>query len=243
MNRIPSASPALIIRLAALIMAMMALSLTNASAQPDALGGVRGKVTSQESGEPIVRATVVLVGTKLGALTDLNGTFSIANVPAGEYTVRVSYLGFATQEVTGVKVGVRVTRLDVVLKSMTIQGGEVTVTARGGRGTEQALLNERRKSTNVTDGISIAQLRRLPDATGADALSRVTGLSIANGKFVNIRGVNERYNATQLNGVTMVSTEPGKRAFSFDLVPSSLLENTVVAKTTGTRITATSTRP
>lgn len=217
-------------RLAAAFVALLLLTIARAHAQEPA-GALRGKVTDQETGQPVVRATVLIVGTKLGALTDLNGVFMIPRIPPGEYTVRVSYLGFATQETPGVRIGEGVAHLDVVLRGMLLSQDEVVITARGGRGTEQALLNERRKSSNVTDGISMAQLRRLPDATGADALARVTGLSVVGSRFVNIRGVNERYNATQLNGVTMVSTEPGKRAFSFDMIPSSLLENTIVAKT------------
>lgn len=196
-----------------------------------ATGEIRGKVTSQENGEPIVRATVRLVDMKLGAITDLNGVYTIRKVPPGTYKVRVTFLGYRTEEIDNVVVGDGVIRLDIVMETEALRTGEVVVTAQATRGTEGALLNERRKSAVMSDGISAAQIRRLPDASGADALSRVTGLSIVGSRFVNVRGVNERYNNTQLNGVTMVSTDPGKRAFSFDLVPASLLENTVVAKT------------
>ncbi|MBS1913030.1 MAG: carboxypeptidase-like regulatory domain-containing protein [Bacteroidetes bacterium] len=194
-------------------------------------GELRGHVTSRESGEPVLRATVALVGTKLGAVSDMHGEFTVRHVPPGRYTVRVTYLGYRTEEVADVAVADGVARLDVVLEAAAIRQADVVVHAKAGTGTESALLNERRKSANVSDGISAAQIRRLPDATGADALGRVTGLSIVGGRYANIRGSNERYNNTQLNGVTMVSTDPGKRSFSFDLVPSSLLENTIVAKT------------
>ncbi|MEP7218258.1 MAG: TonB-dependent receptor, partial [Bacteroidota bacterium] len=117
------------------------------------------------------------------------------------------------------------------LKPAVISGKDITVTGKGRSGTEEALLNQRRKSSNVVDGISAAQLKKLPDATGADALARVTGLSIVGGRFVNVRGSSERYSNTQVNGVPQISTEPDKRSFSFDLIPSNLLENTVVTKT------------
>lgn len=218
-------------RFFATISVMIILLASQALHAQDAGGEVRGKVTSQETGQPVVRATVKLVDTKLGAISDLNGTYSIRKVPAGRYTVRVSYLGYKTQDIVGVDVSNGLVRVDIVLQTAAISSDSIVVTARGGRGTEAALLNERRKSAVVSDGISAAQIRRLPDATGAEALSRVTGLSIVGSRYVNIRGSNERYNNTQLNGVALVSTDPGKRSFSFDLVPSNLLENTVVAKT------------
>ncbi len=194
-------------------------------------GEIRGRVISQDNGEPVVRATVSLVDTRLGAIADLNGVYTVRRIPPGRYKVRVSFLGYRTREIDDVVVGNDVTRLDVVLEISALKRDEVVVTAQASGGTEGALLNERRKSAVLSDGISAAQMRRLPDATGADALSRITGLSIVGSRFVNVRGVNERYNNTQLNGVTMVGTDPGKRAFSFDLIPATLLENTVVAKT------------
>ena len=60
---------------------------------------VTGTVLSQEDGEPIVGATIQVVGTKSGGLTDVNGRFSV-EVPRNGALLRVSFLGFAPQEVT-----------------------------------------------------------------------------------------------------------------------------------------------
>ena len=69
--------------------------------------------------------------------------------------------------------------------------------------------------------------------TASDALQRVTGLSIVDDKFVFVRGVTDRYNATTLNGtvVTGTDTDSDRKSFNFDLMPASLLANTVVLKT------------
>ena len=83
----------------------------------------------------------------------------------------------------------------------------------------------------ILDGISAQQIRRSPDATSGEALRRVTGVTVTGGKFVTIRGVPERYNTTLLNGAPVPSTEPDRRAFAFDLIPSNLLANVLVAKT------------
>jgi hypothetical protein len=200
-------------------------------AQSAQVGEIRGKISSLGSGDPIVRATVTLVGTKLGAFSDLKGNYTVRHVPAGRYSVRISYVGFTTKTVSDVDVDGGTTQLDVVLEPTEVKGKEVVVTAKGGNGTEVALLNQRRKSASISDGISAAQIRKSPDATSGEALARVTGLSVVGNKFVYVRGTSERYNNTELNGVPVTSTEPDKRSFSFDLFPSNLLENTIVSKT------------
>lgn len=212
-----------------LLLLMVAGPLLGQSAQPT--GQIRGTVTSLASGEPIVRATVAVLGTKLGAFTDLKGNYTVRHVPAGRYMVRVTYIGYNAKTVSNVEVGEGTAQADVVLEPAVVQGKEVLVTAHGGTGTEGALLTQRRKAATISDGISAAQIRRSPDATSGEALARVTGLSVVGNKFVFVRGTSERYNNTQLNGVGVTSTEPDKRSFSFDLLPSNLLENTIVSKT------------
>ncbi|MCC7439450.1 MAG: TonB-dependent receptor [Armatimonadetes bacterium] len=202
----------------------------HSASQNSAAGEVRGGVINQATGDPVTGATIVVVGTKLGAYSDVRGTFTIRNVPQGSYTLRVTSVGFTPQELTDVKITAGTTRIDVTLQEVSLRGKEVTVTAKGGSGTENALLAQRKKSSTISDGISIAQMRRSPDATSADALARVTGMSVIGGKSVLVRGTGERYNNAQIDGVSMTSTEPEKRSFSFDLFPSNLLENAVVAK-------------
>ena len=77
-----------------------------------------------------------------------------------------------------------------------------------------------------------------PDATSGDALKRVTGLSVVDNKYIFVRGVTDRYNETALNGLTVTSTDTDvdKKSFSFDLIPASLLSNTVVVKTAKGRV-------
>ncbi len=211
---------------------LLAIALaTPLRGQSQSLGELRGKVTSQGTGETIIRASISVVGTKLGGYSDLNGNYTIRRVPKGRYSVRVTYVGYAPKVIEEVDVASGVTTLDVNLEPAQVQGREVVITAKGGSGTETALLAQRRKSASISDGISAAQIRRSPDANSGEALARVTGLSVVGSKFVYVRGTSERYNNTQLNGVSLTSTEPDKRSFSFDIFPSNLLENTIVSKT------------
>ncbi|HTY01635.1 MAG TPA: TonB-dependent receptor [Bacteroidota bacterium] len=193
-----------------------------------------GTVFDVASGDRIVGAHVAIVGTTYGSSTDIDGSYSIRNLPPGTYSVRVSMVGYAPTVVSRLSLGDRArVALDITLHPSTVEAEEVVVTAERQLATESALLSARRSAATITDGFTLEQIKRTPDATSADALRRVTGISIVDNKFVFIRGVTDRYNGTTLNGVsvTSTSTDVDKRSFSFDMVPANLVENTVVRKT------------
>ncbi|HEU4365386.1 MAG TPA: carboxypeptidase regulatory-like domain-containing protein, partial [Candidatus Krumholzibacteria bacterium] len=222
-------------RLFALISFVLALAAVSARA-----GVIEGTVKDDRSGDALIGANVKVVGTNLGAVTDLDGRFTIAGVPDGVHSLRVFYGGFTPKVLTGVAVtGDRPVTMDIELEPMSSDDSDamriedIYVTAERVRNTNAAILTERQRSAVIGDGISAEQIRLSPDGTSSDALRRVTGLSIVNNKFVFIRGVTDRYNATTLNGigVTSTDTDVDKKSFSFDLIPASLISNTIVAKT------------
>ncbi|RYY66325.1 MAG: hypothetical protein EOO13_15955, partial [Chitinophagaceae bacterium] len=63
-----------------------------------------------------------------------------------------------------------------------------------------------------------------------EVLKRLPGASIQEGKFIVVRGLADRYNQAMLNGVLLTSTEPDRKTFSFDLIPSSMIDNIVINK-------------
>jgi hypothetical protein len=216
------------------VFALVAATMLYALSAAAQTGSLYGKVHDSRTGEELVGANVLLVGTSLGASTDIDGKFTVRNVPPGTYSVRFSYVGYTAQVVSGVEVKAGDNlKLDLNLTSEDFQQDEVVVTAERILSTEASVLADRRKSATIGDAISAEQIRKAPDATSGDALKRVTGLTVVDDKFVYVRGVTDRYNGTALNGVSVSSTntEVDRKSFSFDLVPSSLLENTVVVKT------------
>jgi len=195
---------------------------------------LNGKLVDQETGEELIGANVLLIGTSLGAASDLDGKYTIRNIAPGTYDIRFSYVGYTTKLVAGVLLAPgQSLKMDLALSAESFKQDEVVVTAERVLATEAALLAERRKSSTIGDGISAEQIRKTPDATSGDALRRVTGLTIVDNKFVYVRGVTDRYNGTSLNGVTVTSTDTDvdRKSFAFDMVPSNLLENSVVVKT------------
>jgi hypothetical protein len=196
-------------------------------------GTITGVVRDAETGEVLIGASVTVVGTTLGASVDIEGRYNIRSVPRGIYELRFSMVGYTTQVVSEVRVTPdAAARLDVALKSSAVQMQEVVITARALQSTESAALATRKKAVTIGDAITIEQVKRTPDATAAEALRRVTGVSIVDNKFVFVRGVTDRYNSTTINGVgvTMTDTETDKKSFAFDMVPSNLVDNTTVVK-------------
>ena len=110
------------------------------------------------------------------------------------------------------------------------QLSEVTVRAAGQRITEAAIVRSIRNSNVVSDGLSVEFIKKTPDRTVGDALKRVSGVTIQNDKFVLVRGLADRYNSAMLNKTLLPSTEPDRRAFSFDIIPTSLIDNIIIAK-------------
>lgn len=192
-------------------------------------GKITGKIVDEENGEPVAGATIRIADK--GAITDMNGLFTLA-LPAGNYTATVSSVGFGTKEVDEINVeNNRVFDLNVTLKREKGNLGGVTVKASARKESIQSLLLAQKMSASMTNGISAEQIRVTPDNNVAQVLRRVSGITIQSEKFVTIRGLSDRYNNVLINGATLPSTEPNRRNFSFDIVPSALIDNVIVNKT------------
>jgi outer membrane receptor for ferrienterochelin and colicin len=195
-------------------------------------GTLSGTVLDAATGEPVIRATVVIIGTRLGAYTNTSGAYVIRNVPVGTYSIKVTNIGYAAHEVTGITVEAgKTVGQDVSLTEQTISKDTVRVTARANRQSESSALVERKRSVTVSDAISAEQIARVPASDAGDAMKRVTGVSVVGGKYVVVRGLAERYSATQLNGVNLPSPEPEKKVVPFDIFPSSMISRLTTVKT------------
>lgn len=194
-------------------------------------GSITGRIVDAKTGEEIIGANVILEGTTLGAATDIDGKYFINNVPAGMYNINISYLSYSKTKITNVEVvsGKTIT-INAAMLPEAISVDEVVVTDKRDNSYESAVLNQQKKSISISDGISAEQIKRSTDAASSDALRRVTGISLVDNKFIYVRGTSERYSNALMNNTTLPSTEPDKKSFAFDLIPTNLLENTVIAK-------------
>lgn len=192
-------------------------------------GRIKGKVIDSKN-EPLPGVTIQALEGK-GTVTNVDGTYELS-LPPGVYTLTFSYISYDTRKVTEVEVKENgITPLDIVMKSAGSRLKEVTVTANYKRASTEGLYALQRNSAVITDGISAEQIRRTPDKNIGEVLKRVSGLSTMDNKYVVVRGLSERYNQAVLNGQIMPSTELNRKNFSFDIIPSNIVENVVVVKT------------
>jgi len=112
----------------------------------------------------------------------------------------------------------------------------ITVRTISRKVTDVAIINTIRNSSIVSDGISSDFIKKTPDRTASDALKRVSGVTIQNDKFILVRGLADRYNSALLNKTLLPSTEPDKRAFAFDIIPTTLIDNIIVSKSTSANL-------
>lgn len=192
---------------------------------------IAGSIIDSTTLEPLIGASVLLAGTSLGASSDIDGKYLIRKIPTGTYDLRVSMIGYAGKLIRGVilRAGEPST-LNIALAGVEVSVEEVVVTADAVRSTEGALLMERKKSNAIGDGMSEEQIRRTPDANTADVVKRIPSVTIVDNKYLQVRGSGERYNGAMLNNTALSSTEPERKAFAFDILPSNLIENAVLTK-------------
>lgn len=196
-------------------------------------GKITGKIIDAKTGETLPGATAVIEGTTKGASADFDGNFSLNNVPAGKVNLVFSYISYDSKKLTGIDVKPNdVTNINVQLEpSSSTTFSEVVVVVEMIKENNAALTLMQKNNISVSDGISAETIKRTPDRNTGDVLKRVSGASIQDNKFAIIRGLNDRYNAAYLNGAPLPSTESDRKAFSFDIFPSNMLDNLMIIKT------------
>lgn len=118
---------------------------------------------------------------------------------------------------------------DTVKNEKKIEG--VVIKRSVTKKTDEAVMAEMRAAKQVVSAISAEQITKGVDRNAAQAIQRVPGITIVDGRFVIVRGLAERYNNTLINGTIAPSTEVDRRTFSFDLIPSGMLDRMVIYKT------------
>ena len=195
-------------------------------------GIIRGSIFDKATGEFLPGVKVLVEGTGKGAYTDLDGKFEIS-IATGKYTLIIRLLSYSNYTISDVIVNDdKVTIVDNIgLSVPVLEIGEVTVKAEYKKNTENALLSLKLRSPNMIDGISAASFRKTGDSDAASAMKRVPGVSIADGKYIFIRGIGDRYNKTILNGMDIPGLDPDRNSLQMDIFPTSVIENMVVSKT------------
>lgn len=208
-----------------------ALVFSAASLQSQQVSRIEGVVLDADTKRPIADAGVQVVGTTRGTMTDAEGAYRIGNVPAGTITIQVRRLGYSPRTLTGLMLAAATGRVDTIYLSQAVaRVSSVEVRATVDRGSVESTLDEQKDATGIVSAVGSEQIARSPDANAAQAVQRVSGVTVQDGKYVFVRGLGERYTTTSLNGTRMPSPEPERKVVPLDLFPSGLLQSVTTSK-------------
>lgn len=166
-------------------------------------GKIAGRVTDQTTGEPLPFVNVIIVGSNLGAATDIDGYYSIINIPPGSYDVKASAIGYQSKLYQNVKVNIDLTtKIDFLLADQSIElGEEVVVTA------EKPMVQKDQTSTTAVVGDEM--ISELPVTEIGDVLSLQAGIVVSSSGAIHVRGGRSGQIGYQIDGVPVTDAYDG----------------------------------
>jgi hypothetical protein len=194
---------------------------------------IKGSILDDSNASPLPGVNIVIKSIKISTTSDSDGKFIFRNVKPGTYDVEFTFIGYKPKVVSEVIViANETTELNSTLEEVKNTLDEVVITKTKAKAESvKSLLTMQKNNVSVSDGISAETIKKTPDRTTSDVLKRISGASVQDNKFVIIRGLNDRYNVALLNGAPLPSSEPDRKAFSFDIFPSNILDNLIITKT------------
>jgi hypothetical protein len=193
-------------------------------------GVIRGLIIEKATGSPMPGANVVIESLSIGAAAGPDGEYAF-EAPPGNYTVSVKFISFNTVEITGVAVQPGSTvEVNAALEEASTGLGEVIVAAVRKMNSEVSLINAMKTSPLTLSGISSQQIARTQDRDAAEAVRRIPGISIIDGRFIIARGLAQRYNNVWINNSALPGAEADSRSFAFDMIPGAQIDNIMIVK-------------
>lgn len=199
--------------------------------QAQEVGVLKGVVRDSTSNELILGANIFIFDLSRGTATNTSGSYEIKNIPAGNYEVRFSYIGYVTKTLSvDIEEGEE-TNLSVLLKQDVFEGEEITVLAQAAG--QVAAIKQQMESNTIVNVVSKERLSELPDQNAAESVARLPGVSVqrdaGEASKVVVRGLSPRFNSITVNGIRL----PGSgddRSVDLSLVPSEILGGIEVFK-------------
>ena len=193
---------------------------------------ITGKVLDNSTGDPLPGANVVIKGTSLGAATNIEGKYTIHNVPPGNYTLMYTFIGFQTVEKSVMIMPGKAVELNAEMGWVAIKGQDVVITAQA-EGQLQAI-NQQLSSESISSIVAADRIQEVPDANAAESVGRLPGVSIkrssGEGNEVVIRGLQPRLNLITVNNIRMPSTNESNTAVGLAGISQYMLDGIEVRK-------------
>ncbi|OKY26690.1 TonB-dependent receptor [Thalassotalea sp. PP2-459] len=216
-------------KLSVLAFACAAALSTNAFAE-QLSSTIVGKVTDSANSRVFAGASIEIEELNVKTQTNLSGSFNFKQLPVGQYTLKVTYVGAKPL----IKV-INVTAGDNAPLTLTLSNtGIEEVYVRAQRSGQASAINQKRVADSIRSIVSADAIGQFPDQNAAESLQRLPGLSIerdqGEGRFVGIRGIDPNLNNVTINGLNVPSPEGGVRSVALDVIPSELIQTLAVSK-------------
>jgi len=212
-----------------LINLMFLCSLLVSASALQAQGIVRGVVQSAD-GRNLSEVLVEVKTLSVNTTTDVDGRYQLS-LPAGNHLIQFSKKDFNEESVNvELENGAEVYQNMMLTASKMMDGIVVKAKPKATAATAVGAIQTKKNLLQFAEVVSMEDMKKVNIRTTADALKRIPGATIMEGKFANIRGMYDRYNAGYLNGAPLPSTESDRKAFSFDIIPANMIDNITVIK-------------
>ncbi len=214
------------------LLAWLCLGSGIASAQQSS-GALRGFVQDADFFVPLGGVRVVVEGGSQSAVTEDNGAFFINDVPAGEYALLITKEGYISERRAGLVVNAgSVKEVELTMTGQVVELDDFIVSADEIVETSATqALQLRTELKSFTDVLGEQFIAQTGASDAAKLVAKTTGVNVADGKFVVVRGLNDRYNVVTLNGLRVPSSDPDRRAVALDLFPTAVIRDVRTSKT------------
>lgn len=199
------------------------------SAMAAMAGTVKGTVVDKQTREPLMGATIQVVGTSQGVITDMDGNFTL-EAPNGTYRLEVRYVGYRDVQLNAVKITSAPVVLQIEMESDAQALNEVSIVAKKNLEGERALQVERQQATLAIENLGAKEMTLKGISNVQEGVKKITGISIADAGQLIVRGLGDRYSITTLNGLPIASPNPDNKLIPLNLFPSSTVQNITVSK-------------
>jgi TonB-dependent receptor len=218
---------------ALVVLLLLAAGLTGLRAQaPEQTGVITGTVMEAGLDRPLAEVTVTIRGLTLGTTTDAAGRYTLRLVPPGDHILVFSRRGYQRGTVADVRVAAgQTTTADAQLKPEYYEMDLFEVIAEPYEESAVQILQDRQEASALVDALGSDFLAKVGVGDAAEAVAKVTGTTIVNGKFAVVRGLADRYTTATLNGGEIPSADPYRKAAQLDQFPAGMIERIEVSKT------------
>lgn len=196
---------------------------------------IKGKITDAKTGEELVGATIFLKELKQGAVSGLDGTYLIKNLPAGKYSLTCSFISYQPQNLTIEISSDQTKEVNFLMEPQLTELDQVSVVGHSDKSTDQSARSSERNSGQVINVVSAKTIELSPDLNVANVLQRMSGVTLdksssSSGQYALLRGMDKRYNYTLINGIKIPSTHSKYRYVSLSMFPSDMVDRIEVTK-------------